>query len=137
MSDTISKGQQTSDSPEFTQHAGFLLAQLGRAVNRQYRTALSPIGLKPRATAALLRLRGRGSAQVPRRRHSLAHRCASRGGGSGRSGVRGGRLIEPASTSQLDLFLRVLNAKGVGKSTWCQLRAIAPQQTRAANQLPH
>jgi len=57
MSDTISDGQQTSDSPEFTQHAGFLLAQLGRAVNRRYRTALSPIGLKPRATAALLRLR--------------------------------------------------------------------------------
>jgi DNA-binding MarR family transcriptional regulator len=60
MSDTISKGQQTSDSPEFTQHAGFLLAQLGRAVNRQYRRALSPIGLKPRGTAALLRLRTGG-----------------------------------------------------------------------------
>jgi DNA-binding MarR family transcriptional regulator len=43
--------------PELTRHAGFLLAQLGRAVTRQYRCALSPIGLKPRETQALLRLR--------------------------------------------------------------------------------
>ena len=53
MSRTISEQRQT----EFTQHAGFLLAQLGRAVTRQYRAAFSPIGLKPRATSALLRLR--------------------------------------------------------------------------------
>ncbi len=57
MSRTISEEQQT----EFTQHAGFLLAQLGRAVTRQYRAAFSPIGLKPRATAALLRLRAAGA----------------------------------------------------------------------------
>jgi DNA-binding MarR family transcriptional regulator len=43
-----------------TQHAGFLLAQLGRAMTRQYRCALSPIGLKPRETQALLRLRDEG-----------------------------------------------------------------------------
>jgi len=57
MSRTISEQRQT----EFTQHAGFLLAQLGRAVTRQYRAAFSPIGLKPRATAALLRLRATGA----------------------------------------------------------------------------
>jgi DNA-binding MarR family transcriptional regulator len=42
---------------EIMQSSGFLLAQLGRAVTRQYRCALSPIGLKPRETQALLRLR--------------------------------------------------------------------------------
>ena len=46
--------------PELLQHAGFLLAQLGRAVTRQYRCAMSPIGLKPRETQALLRLRSNG-----------------------------------------------------------------------------
>jgi DNA-binding MarR family transcriptional regulator len=46
--------------PELLQHAGFLLAQLGRAVTRQYRCALSPIGLKPRETQALMRLRADG-----------------------------------------------------------------------------
>jgi MarR family transcriptional regulator, lower aerobic nicotinate degradation pathway regulator len=50
-----------SAEPGFTQHAGFLLAQLGRAVTRQYRCALSPIGLKPRETQALLRLRDNGA----------------------------------------------------------------------------
>jgi DNA-binding MarR family transcriptional regulator len=45
---------------EFTQHAGFLLAQLGRAVTRQYRCALLPIGLKPRETQALVRLSDHG-----------------------------------------------------------------------------
>jgi MarR family transcriptional regulator, lower aerobic nicotinate degradation pathway regulator len=60
MAQTVPEDQQTSADPEFTQHAGFLLAQLGRAVTRQYRTAFSPIGLKPRATAALLRLRSGG-----------------------------------------------------------------------------
>jgi DNA-binding MarR family transcriptional regulator len=44
-----------------TQHAGFLLAQLGRAMTREYRCALSPIGLKPRETQALLRLREDGA----------------------------------------------------------------------------
>ena len=46
--------------PELLQHAGFLLAQLGRAVTRQYRCAMSPIGLKPRETQALLRLSSNG-----------------------------------------------------------------------------
>jgi DNA-binding MarR family transcriptional regulator len=46
---------------ELTQHAGFLLAQLGRAVTRQYRCALAPIGLKPRETYTLLRLRDDGA----------------------------------------------------------------------------
>jgi DNA-binding MarR family transcriptional regulator len=46
--------------PELLQHAGFLLAQLGRAVTRQYRCTLSPIGLKPRETQGLLRLRANG-----------------------------------------------------------------------------
>jgi DNA-binding MarR family transcriptional regulator len=50
----------TQAESEITQHAGFLLAQLGRAVTRQYRCALSPIGLKPRETHALLRLRDDG-----------------------------------------------------------------------------
>ena len=35
---------------------GFLLAQLGRAATRGYRCALMPIGVKPRETAALMRL---------------------------------------------------------------------------------
>jgi DNA-binding MarR family transcriptional regulator len=43
------------------EHAGFLLAQLGRAVTRRYRCALSPIGLKPRETQALMRLRADGA----------------------------------------------------------------------------
>lgn len=60
MAQAISDDEQAEVEAEFTQHAGFLLAQLGRAVTRQYRTALSPIGLKPRATAALLRLRSDG-----------------------------------------------------------------------------
>jgi len=47
--------------PELLQDAGFLLAQLGRAVTRQYRCAMSPIGLKPRETQALLRLQGNGA----------------------------------------------------------------------------
>jgi DNA-binding MarR family transcriptional regulator len=50
---------RTSEEP-LTEHAGFLLAQLGRAVTRRYRCALSPIGLRPRMTQALLRLRDEG-----------------------------------------------------------------------------
>ncbi len=61
MTDATSGQQQAPPEPEFTQHAGVLLAQLGRAVTREYRTAFSPIGLKPRATAALLRLRVEGA----------------------------------------------------------------------------
>jgi DNA-binding MarR family transcriptional regulator len=60
MNEVISDDERTAADTEFTEHAGFLLAQLGRAVTRQYRTAFSPIGLKPRATAALLRLRSGG-----------------------------------------------------------------------------
>jgi DNA-binding MarR family transcriptional regulator len=60
MTRTISEDAPTSTQPEMLQHAGFLLAQLGRAVTRRYRCALSPIGLKPRETQALLRLRDHG-----------------------------------------------------------------------------
>jgi DNA-binding MarR family transcriptional regulator len=61
MAVTIAEDTRKSAKPELTQHAGFLLAQLGRAVTRQYRLALSPIGLKPRETQALLRLRHDGA----------------------------------------------------------------------------
>jgi DNA-binding MarR family transcriptional regulator len=61
MAVTIARNARTPAKPEFTQHAGFLLAQLGRAVTRSYRCALSPIGLKPRETQALLRLRDDGA----------------------------------------------------------------------------
>ncbi len=43
------------------QHTGFLLARLGRAVTRQYRSALTPTGLRPRQTNALLTLRDEGA----------------------------------------------------------------------------
>jgi DNA-binding MarR family transcriptional regulator len=59
MAVTIAESAQ--ESPELTQHAGFLLAQLGRSMTRQYRCAMSPIGLKPRETHALLRLRDDGA----------------------------------------------------------------------------
>ena len=61
MDATITAGACTQGEAQLTQHAGFLLAQLGRAVTRQYRCALSPIGLKPRETQALLRLRADGA----------------------------------------------------------------------------
>jgi DNA-binding MarR family transcriptional regulator len=61
MAATIDQARGTRAEQEFTQHAGFLLAQLGRAVTRQYRCALSPIGLKPRETHTLLRLRSDGA----------------------------------------------------------------------------
>ena len=61
MDATIAEGGCTGREAQLTQHAGFLLAQLGRAVTRQYRCALSPIGLKPRETQALLRLRSDGA----------------------------------------------------------------------------
>ncbi|HWX95561.1 MAG TPA: MarR family winged helix-turn-helix transcriptional regulator [Solirubrobacteraceae bacterium] len=61
QSATISKEICAGTEPELMQHAGFLLAQLGRAMTRQYRCALSPIGLKPRETQALLRLRDHGA----------------------------------------------------------------------------
>jgi DNA-binding MarR family transcriptional regulator len=61
MAATIAQHPNTRDRPELTQRAGFLLAQLGRAVTRQYRCALAPIGLKPRETQALLRLRDDGA----------------------------------------------------------------------------
>ena len=56
MTVAITEKARTADRAELMQHAGFLLAQLGRAMTRQYRCALSPIGLKPRETQALLRL---------------------------------------------------------------------------------
>jgi MarR family transcriptional regulator, lower aerobic nicotinate degradation pathway regulator len=61
MAVTIAGQVRAPTKPEFTQHAGFLLAQLGRAVTRRYRCVLSPIGLKPRETQALLRLRDDGA----------------------------------------------------------------------------
>jgi DNA-binding MarR family transcriptional regulator len=61
MTSTIAEETCTGAEPELTEHAGFLLAQLGLAVTRRYRCALSPIGLKPRETQALLRLRDNGS----------------------------------------------------------------------------
>jgi DNA-binding MarR family transcriptional regulator len=61
MTATSAEEAPTTLKPEFTQHASFLLAQLGRAVTRQYRCALSPIGLKPRETHALLQLRDSGA----------------------------------------------------------------------------
>jgi DNA-binding MarR family transcriptional regulator len=61
MPTTISGDARVGPQPALTQHAGFLLAQLGRAVTREYRCALAPIGLKPRETQALLRLREHGA----------------------------------------------------------------------------
>jgi DNA-binding MarR family transcriptional regulator len=58
---TIDEQRCAGAKPELTEHAGFLLAQLGRAVTRQYRCTLEPIGLKPRETQALLRLRDAGA----------------------------------------------------------------------------
>lgn len=49
------------ESRRVTQHTGFLLARLGRAVTRQYRSALTPTGLRPRQTSALLALRDEGA----------------------------------------------------------------------------
>jgi DNA-binding MarR family transcriptional regulator len=61
MATTIATQAHADATPELTQRAGFLLTQLGRAMTRQYRCALSPIGLKPRETQALLRLRDHGA----------------------------------------------------------------------------
>jgi len=60
MATNVSSRPATSSSV-LTQHTGFLLARLGRAVTRQYRSALTPIGAKPRQTAALLALRDGGA----------------------------------------------------------------------------
>ena len=53
--------RSTESSTGLTQHTGFLLARLGRAVTRQYRALLTPIGLNPRQTTALLALREEGA----------------------------------------------------------------------------
>ncbi len=53
--------QPDSGTRAWTQHTGVLLTQIGRAVTRQYRAALWPIGVKPRQTAALLALRQGGA----------------------------------------------------------------------------
>jgi DNA-binding MarR family transcriptional regulator len=53
--------RSTEPGSGLTQHTGFLLARLGRAVTRQYRSLLTPIGLKPRQTTALLALREEGA----------------------------------------------------------------------------
>jgi DNA-binding MarR family transcriptional regulator len=57
----VTIGERTQENPQLTEHAGFLLTQLGRAMTRQYRCAMSPIGLKPRETHALLRMRDDGA----------------------------------------------------------------------------
>src|ERR1700686_5808542 len=61
MVGTIADDVRGTAEGELTQHAGFLLAQLGRAMTRRYRCALAPIGLKPRETHALLRMRDDGA----------------------------------------------------------------------------
>jgi DNA-binding MarR family transcriptional regulator len=61
MAAAITEEKGAGAKPELMQHAGFLLAQLGRAVTRQYRCAMSPIGLKPRETQALLQLQSNGA----------------------------------------------------------------------------
>ncbi len=61
MSTDVTSGPAATSSGELTQHTGFLLARLGRAVTRQFRSALTPIGLKPRETSALLTLRDEGA----------------------------------------------------------------------------
>jgi DNA-binding MarR family transcriptional regulator len=43
-----------------TRHSGFLLARLGRAATRTYRSAMAPIGLNPRETYVLVHLREAG-----------------------------------------------------------------------------
>jgi DNA-binding MarR family transcriptional regulator len=58
---TTTEEETCAGAEPVTQHAGFLLSQLGRAVTREYRCSLSPIGLKPRETHALLRLRDDGA----------------------------------------------------------------------------
>jgi DNA-binding MarR family transcriptional regulator len=60
MAATGLDGQRRSGQERPAQQAGFLLAQLGRAVTRRYRAAMSPVGLKPRETAALLQLHNNG-----------------------------------------------------------------------------
>jgi DNA-binding MarR family transcriptional regulator len=61
MAATIAQDTRSVAKSELLQRSGFLLAQLGRAVTRQYRCALAPIGLRPRETQALLRLRAHGA----------------------------------------------------------------------------
>jgi MarR family transcriptional regulator, lower aerobic nicotinate degradation pathway regulator len=61
MAAIVAEQASAPTKPELPQHAGFLLAQLGRAMTRRYRCALSPIGLKPRETHTLLRLRDDGA----------------------------------------------------------------------------
>jgi len=53
-------GIEQAARPQISRHVGFLLAQLGRAITRHYRTQLAPIGLTPRETSALLQLRAEG-----------------------------------------------------------------------------
>jgi DNA-binding MarR family transcriptional regulator len=57
----ISRSIAVPAKQEFQRHAGFMLAQLGRAVTRRYRAAMAPSGLNPRETAALVQLRDAGT----------------------------------------------------------------------------
>jgi DNA-binding MarR family transcriptional regulator len=61
MSTDVMSTTAVASGEALAQHTGFLLARLGRAVTRQYRSALIPIGLKPRETSALLTLRDEGA----------------------------------------------------------------------------
>jgi DNA-binding MarR family transcriptional regulator len=61
MSTDVTSKLASPSGDGLAQHTGFLLARLGRAVTRQYRSALTPIGLQPRGTSALLALRDEGA----------------------------------------------------------------------------
>jgi DNA-binding MarR family transcriptional regulator len=61
MSADVTTKPASRSGDGLAQHTGFLLARLGRAVTRHYRSALTPIGLKPRQTSALLTLRDEGA----------------------------------------------------------------------------
>jgi DNA-binding MarR family transcriptional regulator len=61
MSLDVTSTPTVASGDGLTQHTGFLLARLGRAVTRHYRSALTPIGLNPRQTTALLALRDDGA----------------------------------------------------------------------------
>jgi DNA-binding MarR family transcriptional regulator len=61
MSTNLAPDPAAPDTRGFSGLTGFLLARLGRAVTRQYRAALAPIGLRPPQTPALLALSENGA----------------------------------------------------------------------------
>jgi DNA-binding MarR family transcriptional regulator len=58
--DTLPSSDDRSATFALRRHSGFLLAQLGRAITRRYRSAMAPIGLNPRETYVLVHLRETG-----------------------------------------------------------------------------